>query len=535
MKRTSLVLAATVVAALTLTLVGGIGAAQATNSTDATSVFTALNKARVSHKVPTMQFNGLMSDYMQANAAVYAAHGEAFAKSVFSSAGIPGGCTDYDWGYEHATGSTAKARIASQIASHDSTALSADYRFGGVGYYVKGSSAYAVYVLAKCATTPEGKITVGAITFIGTPVVGKAFTAKAPVSLDYSGTMETTLNEQFSWTEKLASGAEKTFLTFLPTFTPKAEDVGATYKLDVTATAAGYATASRESAASAAVKPGTLSSPKSVVITGFRNVGQPLSISPTGWSTGGTSPSFDIQWFSDGHAIPGAILGIYKQVAFDHGHKITVRVIAHLPGYTTVQKTSTTSTKTGYPFLTLTDPIGIDGTHTYNSTVSASVGSWAPATSALTYTYQWYEGGKKVAGATKATHKIGVVGAETNRVSVAVTAHESHFAPTTAISPDYRVFKLDFKETTRPTISLPTVVGVGSVLKAKSGAWSPTPTKVAYQWTRNGVVIPGAVGSSYTLVAADLGTTLRLDEFVQKAGYDDASDSASTFVLPPHV
>lgn len=54
---------------------------------------------------------------------------------------------------------------------------------------------------------------------------------------------------------------------------------------------------------------------------------------------------------------------------------------------------------------------------------------------------------------------------------------------------------------------LPTITGVaqvGEVLTATPGTWtgSPTPT-LSYQWLRDGAIIPGATGTTYTLQAAD--------------------------------
>jgi len=77
----------------------------------------------------------------------------------------------------------------------------------------------------------------------------------------------------------------------------------------------------------------------------------------------------------------------------------------------------------------------------------------------------------------------------------------------------------------------PSVTGtaaVGSVLVANPGSWTEG-VKLAYQWYRNHNPVTGATGSRYTLTAADLGGTIRVEVTGTLPGYDAASrDSAET-------
>jgi uncharacterized protein YukE len=80
--------------------------------------------------------------------------------------------------------------------------------------------------------------------------------------------------------------------------------------------------------------------------------------------------------------------------------------------------------------------------------------------------------------------------------------------------------------------SAPTIGGIardGQVLTASPGTWLGTPTiTFAYQWQRcdvnglNCVNVPGAVGTTYTLTPADVGSTMR----VVVTGINDAGNSA---------
>lgn len=74
---------------------------------------------------------------------------------------------------------------------------------------------------------------------------------------------------------------------------------------------------------------------------------------------------------------------------------------------------------------------------------------------------------------------------------------------------------------------VPTVTGeltVGSVLRATTGTWSPTPATIGLQWNRDGVKT--ATGTSYTLTAADLGHVITVS-----AVAFPARGTASTFTV----
>jgi hypothetical protein len=61
-------------------------------------------------------------------------------------------------------------------------------------------------------------------------------------------------------------------------------------------------------------------------------------------------------------------------------------------------------------------------------------------------------------------------------------------------------------------VSSPVVSGtgvVGETLSSTLGTWSGTsPISYSYQWKRNGVIILGAISSTYLLVAADADTNI---------------------------
>ncbi len=56
---------------------------------------------------------------------------------------------------------------------------------------------------------------------------------------------------------------------------------------------------------------------------------------------------------------------------------------------------------------------------------------------------------------------------------------------------------------TTPTPDISGTAKVGETLTADAGTWKPTPTKLTYQWLRDGKTISGATKSTYTVQVAD--------------------------------
>lgn len=68
----------------------------------------------------------------------------------------------------------------------------------------------------------------------------------------------------------------------------------------------------------------------------------------------------------------------------------------------------------------------------------------------------------------------------------------------------------------------PTITGKarqGSTLTANPGPWGPAPVSFAYQWSANGVVIPGATASTYVPKLSDFGKKITVRVYGSKPGY----------------
>jgi hypothetical protein len=72
---------------------------------------------------------------------------------------------------------------------------------------------------------------------------------------------------------------------------------------------------------------------------------------------------------------------------------------------------------------------------------------------------------------------------------------------------------------------------VGQALSCSQGSWSHEPTYLLYQWTRNGTVIAGQTGSTYTLQAADQGHSITCSVTAGN-GAGAASANSNTVAIP---
>ena len=150
----------------------------------------------------------------------------------------------------------------------------------------------------------------------------------------------------------------------------------------------------------------------------------------------------------------------------------------------------------------------VSGTATVGQTLSTTNGTWLGAP-APTFTYQWQRTGVDIGGATSSTYvlvaadyanTIRCVVRATNSVAPAgVTANSNSTASVAGNAPVNTV--------------APAVTGTatfGQTLTTTNGTWTGTPTPTfTYQWQRVTTNISGATSSTYVLVAADVGNTIR--------------------------
>ena len=289
-------------------------------------------------------------------------------------------------------------------------------------------------------------------------------------------------------------------------------------------------------------------------ITGTAQVGETLTAATTGImdADGLASVSYAYQWIrvetdSTETDISGATSSTYTLVAADAGTTIKVKVSFTDDASNAEMRTSATTAAvaaaannpaTGVPTITGTAQVGETLTAVTTGIMDAD-GLTSP-----TYAYQWIRVISSVdadiAGATSSTYTL-VAANEGATIKVRVTFTDDASNPETRTSAATAPVAA---AANNPATGAPTITGtaqVGETLTAVTtgimdadGLASPT---YAYQWIRvetdsTETDISGATSSTYTLVAADAGTTIKVKvSFTDDASNPETRTSAPTVVV----
>lgn len=297
-------------------------------------------------------------------------------------------------------------------------------------------------------------------------------------------------------------------------------DAGARITLRISGSGGAYTSLNRTSKATSAVAKAPLTSTPVPTISGSVRVGGVVSAAAGTW--GPTSVSLAYQWFRNGERITGANAATYAVPARDLGAVLSVTVTGSKDGYVTVSRTSTTTPKVEVGRFSATPKPAISGAARVGSALTAVPGTWTPTPDTLTY--QWYRGANPITGATKPSYtpKAGDLG-QTIKVAVRATS-AGYTSVRTVSSATAKVGPGVFTSAPTPTVSGKTAVG--SRLTVATGAWTPKPSKLAYQWYRGTTKITGATASTYRLVSADRGKTVTVKITASKAGFTSVTKSA---------
>lgn len=152
-------------------------------------------------------------------------------------------------------------------------------------------------------------------------------------------------------------------------------------------------------------------------ITGTPTPGSVLTAVPGTWNSG---VSFAYQWYAGDDPITGATGRNYIPDSFDVGWEISVEVIGSKSGYASTTLASD-SVLIKRPVITLSSVPTITGATKAGSTLTAKPGAWSAG---VTFSYQWYRNGAKIAGATKVTYKLASAD-KGKKITVAVTGKKA--------------------------------------------------------------------------------------------------------------
>jgi surface antigen len=164
----------------------------------------------------------------------------------------------------------------------------------------------------------------------------------------------------------------------------------------------------------------------------------------------------------------------------------------------------------------------VSGTAEVGQTLTATPGSWSPATTAVTY--QWLADGVPVSTATAPTFVLGP-GRVGQQITVAVTAREPGYAASSATS----LATAAVAPGTMTAAEKPAIAGdaeVGSLLTATEGTWTPDARTRTIQWLSDGKPLAGATDWTLALEPEHAGTVITAAVTASRKGYEPSTVSS---------
>ena len=283
-------------------------------------------------------------------------------------------------------------------------------------------------------------------------------------------------------------------------------------------------------------------------ITGTAQVGQTLTAGTTAImdDDGLTSVSYTYQWIRTAAGvdtnISGATASTYTLVAADQGTTVKVRVSFTDDASNAETRTSAaTAAVSAAPNTPATGAPTITGTAQVGQTLTAGTTAIVDADglTSVSYTYQWIRTAAgvdtNISGATASTHTLVAADQGTTiKVTVSFTDDASNAETRTSAATAPVAAAPNTPATGAPTITGTAQVGqtLTAVTTAIMDANGLTTPSYTYQWIRvdgTEADIAAANSSTYILVAADLGTTLKVRvTFADDLGHTETLTSAAT-------
>ena len=244
-------------------------------------------------------------------------------------------------------------------------------------------------------------------------------------------------------------------------------------------------------------------------ITGIVTEDQILTADTSGISDADGLGAFGYQWYRDGAAVGGATASTYTLGDADVGTTITVAV-----SYTDGQGTAETVTSAGVgPIANVNDAptgsVAIDNMNPGEGDLLTASNSLADADGLSgPISYQWYRDGVAIGGATGTTYTT--VQADVGTVITVAASYTDDRGTSESVTSAGTVAVTNVNDV---PVGQPVITGTATedqTLTADTSGISDEDGLGAfsYQWLRDGVMIAGATGSTYTLGDADVGATL---------------------------
>jgi hypothetical protein len=244
------------------------------------------------------------------------------------------------------------------------------------------------------------------------------------------------------------------------------------------------------------------------------------------------------QWRVDGQAVgqPTASPQPYVVRAADAGKSIDLVMTATKDGYDPVTATSNALGPVQEGAFAVIGELSITGSPVVGSKLSVgTVPTYLPAEA--TVEWRWYRGTTAVGSVTAVPQAWTLVEADLGAsMSLHATISKPGYASTTVVS--NAVGPVQAATSSFVTVPTPVVTGtvkVGRVLTVTTGNTSPVASKITRQWLRDGIAIPGATASKYTLVNSDAGRLISVRVTYAASGYTTEVRESTPVAVPAKV
>jgi hypothetical protein len=372
------------------------------------------------------------------------------------------------------------------------------------------------------------------------PVVSGSAAEGQTLSASQGSWSHSPTSYSYQWQSNSGSGFQNVTGATSSSYLLQVADIGATFRVRVTATNAG-GSASASSAATVAVLPQGPVATGTPTVTGQARDGQTLSTDNGSFSSS-VALAYQYQWqtSSDGTTwadIAGATTNSYLIQSADIGNQLRAQVNATNAGGGAVESSSATAAVLPKAPVAASAPV-LSGTAVEGQSLAVSNGTFTSSV-ALSYSYQWQRdsgsGFSDVSGATSSSYALSAtdIGAT---LRARVTATNAGGAASSFSNASATVLPAAPTHSANPVLS--GTAQEGQTLSVSNGSFSSSAALAyRYQWQRDSGSgfsdVSGATASTYALSAADVGFTLRAQvTATSSGGTDSAFSNVSPTVLP---
>ena len=472
------------------------------------------------------------------------------------------GLENVNYMYQWIRGSTvidgATARTYTLVAADQDTRIKVRVSFTDDAGYREALTSVTTATVTAAPNTPA----TGRPTITGTAQVGQTLTAGTTGIMDADGL--TSVSYAYQWIRVAPDSSETDIGAMTGTYTLVADDQGTTIKVKVSFTDDAGNAETRTSAATAIVTAANIPATGAPTITGTPQVGQTLTATVDDIVDGDglpdpflTDANTSFQWIrvapDSSETDIGAMTGTYTLVADDQGTTIKVKVsFTDDAGNAETRTSAATATVTAAANIPATGAPTITGTPQVGQTLTATVddivdgdGLPDPFLTDANTSFQWIrvapDSSETDIGAMTGTYTLVADDQGTTiKVKVSFTDDAGNAETRTSAATATVTAAANIPATGAPTITGTPQVGqtlTATVDDIVDGDGLPDPfltdANTSFQWIR---VAPdssetdiGAMTGTYTLVADDQGTTIKVKvSFTDDAGNAETRTSAAT-------